>query len=63
MSAPEQKLRVDRTRDQWGFSPVHQPANRGYAVLSINYRGSSGFGKAFITAADGDGAAKSYSFR
>jgi dipeptidyl aminopeptidase/acylaminoacyl peptidase len=40
-------------RDQWGFMPTHQwLANRGYAALSINYRGSTGFGKAFVTAAD-----------
>jgi len=40
-------------RDGWGFNSTHQwLANRGYAALSINYRGSTGFGKAFVTAAD-----------
>jgi dipeptidyl aminopeptidase/acylaminoacyl peptidase len=33
-------------------------ANRGYAVLSVNYRGSTGFGKAFINAANKEWAGK-----
>ncbi|CAG2161103.1 unnamed protein product [Oppiella nova] len=38
-------------RDYWGFDAVHQwLANRNYVVLSINYRGSTGFGKDFVNA-------------
>ena len=38
-------------RDSWGYNPVYQLlANRGYAVLSVNFRGSTGFGKDFVNA-------------
>jgi len=38
-------------RDYWGFSPeVQFLANRGYAVLQINFRGSTGYGKSFVEA-------------
>ncbi len=35
-------------RDQWGFNPEIQfLANRGYAVLQMNFRGSTGYGRKF----------------
>lgn len=44
-------------RDNWGFNRETQlMANRGYAVLQINYRGSGGFGKAFEDMAYGQWA-------
>jgi dipeptidyl aminopeptidase/acylaminoacyl peptidase len=40
-------------RDGYGFNSVHQLlANRGYGVLSVNFRGSTGFGKDFINASN-----------
>jgi dipeptidyl aminopeptidase/acylaminoacyl peptidase len=37
-----------RVRDVWEFDPLVQMfANRGYAVLQMNYRGSPGYGEAF----------------
>src|SRR5262249_13918506 len=46
-------------RDNWGFNPEAQWfANRGYAVMEVNYRGSTGFGKKFLHAGDRQWAAK-----
>jgi len=37
-----------RYRDSWGFNPeVQFLANRGYAVLQMNFRGSTGYGREF----------------
>ena len=41
------------SRDAWGYDPRHQWAtNRGYAAMTVNFRGSTGFGKRFINAGD-----------
>lgn len=44
-----------QARDFWGYNPTHQLlANRGYHVLSVNYRGSTGFGKEHLLAGEGE---------
>ena len=46
-------------RDDWGYNSEHQLlANRGYAVLAVNYRGSTGFGKNFVNKANREWAGK-----
>lgn len=46
-------------RDTWGYNPEAQwLANRGYACIQVNYRGSTGFGKAFVNAGDREWGAK-----
>jgi dipeptidyl aminopeptidase/acylaminoacyl peptidase len=41
--------------DKWGYSPDAQfLANRGYAVLQVNFRGSTGYGKRHVTSAIGE---------
>lgn len=38
-------------RDNWGYDPYAQfLANRGYAVMQVNYRSSSGYGKKYLNA-------------
>ncbi len=40
-------------RDSWGFDPEAQwLANRGYVCIQVNFRGSTGYGKEFLNAAD-----------
>lgn len=46
-------------RDVWGYDPEAQwLANRGYACLQVNFRGSTGFGKSFLHAGDREWGAK-----
>jgi dipeptidyl aminopeptidase/acylaminoacyl peptidase len=46
-------------RDTWGLdNEVQWLANRGYAVLQVNFRGSTGYGKAFVNAGDREWAGK-----
>jgi dipeptidyl aminopeptidase/acylaminoacyl peptidase len=46
-------------RDEWGYDGEAQwLANRGYAVLQINFRGSTGYGKKFLNAGNREWGAK-----
>ena len=46
-------------QDMYGYDPEHQwLADRGYAVLSVNFRGSTGYGKSFLNAGDGEWAGR-----
>ena len=46
-------------RDTWGYEPeVQWLANRGYAVLQVNFRGSTGYGKDFLNAGNREWGAK-----
>jgi dipeptidyl aminopeptidase/acylaminoacyl peptidase len=46
-------------RDRWGYDSISQfLTNRGYAVLSPNFRGSTGYGKKFLDAGNGQWSEK-----
>jgi dipeptidyl aminopeptidase/acylaminoacyl peptidase len=48
-----------QARDDWGWNPEAQwMANRGYMCVQVNYRGSTGYGKAFVAAGDREWGAK-----
>jgi dipeptidyl aminopeptidase/acylaminoacyl peptidase len=50
-----------KVRDKFRFNPYHQwLASCGYAVLSVNFRLSSGFGKAFVNAGNGEWGGKAH---
>lgn len=47
------------SRDSWGLQPMVQwLANRGYAVLQVNFRGSTGYGKSYLNAGNREWASK-----
>jgi dipeptidyl aminopeptidase/acylaminoacyl peptidase len=46
-------------RDTWGYNAEAQwLANRGYLCIQVNFRGSTGYGKAFVNAANREWGAK-----
>jgi dipeptidyl aminopeptidase/acylaminoacyl peptidase len=48
-----------QVRDTWGYDAEAQwLANRGYLCVQVNYRGSTGYGKAFVAAGDREWGAK-----
>jgi dipeptidyl aminopeptidase/acylaminoacyl peptidase len=48
-----------QARDIWGFDPLVQwLANRGYLCVQVNFRGSAGYGKAFLNAGDREWGAR-----
>ncbi|SFN36783.1 alpha/beta hydrolase family protein [Dokdonella immobilis] len=48
-----------RVHDTWRYQPTVQAlTSRGYAVLQVNYRGSGGYGDAFVKAGYGEWGAK-----
>jgi dipeptidyl aminopeptidase/acylaminoacyl peptidase len=48
-----------QARDDWGWNPEAQwLANRGYMCVQVNYRGSTGYGKSFVSAGDREWGAK-----
>ncbi|MCH9632075.1 MAG: Dipeptidyl aminopeptidase BIII [Chlamydiae bacterium] len=50
-----------KVRDKYEFNAFHQwLASRGYAVLSVNFRLSSGFGKDFVSAGNGEWGRKAH---
>jgi dipeptidyl aminopeptidase/acylaminoacyl peptidase len=47
------------SRDSWGYDGTHQwLTNRGYGVMNVNFRGSTGFGKSLTNAGNGEWGGK-----